>query len=512
MASLRSLRARRTSVIATLLAVLLALTACTPTPGTTTGSKLRSLTIGATLEPVTMDPSTQAGAGTPYVLLYNVYETLIKIDGEGTMKPLLATQWSASPDGKEYTFNLDPAARFASGAKVDADAVVKSIMRVAEGKPPVLKNLAEQMSVVEKAEAKDADTVVVTLKRPSNFWLYNMSQTAGIIYDPEHMDALPTTPAGSGPYAFVEHRKGESVKLERNANYWGTAPRFDEVTFRYYPDPNAMTTAMLAGQLDIISNLTVPSNLSQFSDTSRFTTLEGTTNGEIVLGFNHSKEPLKKLQVRQAIKYAIDRKALRDTVWNGHGALLGSMVPPSDPWFDEALVGAYPHDPKKAKQLLADAGYGNGLRLRLRVPTNVPYAPPAAQFIASQLAEVGITATVEPVEWSIWLEQVFGKGDYDLTIVSHVEPRDMAKFADPSYYWHYDNADFQRLIREADEGPAAEETDKMKQAASILSEDAAADFLWLLPQIAVTTPDISGFPENQTSLSIDLTTLASSKG
>ncbi len=477
--------------------------------GTPGGSSApaRTLTIGATASPNSMDPTTNSAAAIPQVLLYNVYETLVKLDSAGEIRPLLAAEWSVSTDRTVYTFKLQPSAKFASGAPVDAEAVVASIERVMtlDGITPVNKT---QMSVVKGAKAVDATTVEVTLNRPSNNWLYDMSQTAGVIIDPAGDADLATTPAGSGPYKLTEWLKGESVTLERNPDYWGTAPRFDKAVFRYFTDPTAQNSAMASGDLDIISNVTAPQALAQFEDESRFTIHEGTTNGEIVMGLNNARPALQDVRVRQAINYALDRQALMDTVWGGYGMLIGSMVPPTDPWYED-LSGTYPYNPEKARELLAEAGHANGLTLALRVPT-LPYATGSAQFIVSQLAEVGITVTVDELEFPArWIDEVMVKSNYDMTIVSHVEGRDIVKFADKNYYWHYDNPEFNKLVEEADTGTPEDQITKMREAAQLLADDAAACWLWLLPNLIVSRADLTGIQVNATSLSFDLTTIAS---
>ncbi|MDO5736739.1 MAG: ABC transporter substrate-binding protein [Propionibacteriaceae bacterium] len=489
-------------------AAALALTACS-SPETPAAGQPVVLSIGATLEPEGLDPAVVNGAGTPFVLLYNVYETLVRIDGEGAVRPLLARDYSTSDDGTVYTFNLDSSAKFSSGAPVTADAVVESLER-ARSAENVTSQIKSKMEPVASITAADDDTVEVTLTRPSNQWLYNLAGPAGIIYDPEGMDTLADQPAGSGPFQFEEWQTGQYVKLVQNDDYWGTDTRVDEVFFRYYADPNAMNTAMLSGQLDIISNLTVPQSIDQFSDTDKFTVTEGTTDGEVVLGFNHDNEALAKLPVRQAINHAIDRQALVDAVWGGKGKLIGSMVPPTDPWFED-LSDTYPFDQAKAKALLQEAGYESGLSLRLRVPNTVPYAPTAARFVAAQLAEVGITVQVDELDFASWLKEVYSAGDYDMSIIAHVEPRDISNFANPEYYWHYDNPDFAALIQDADEGPADEQVSLMKDAAQMLADDAAADWLFLLPNLVITTKEVSGLQKNATSLAFDLTTVATNR-
>jgi len=491
-----------------IVSVALVVAGCVGGGSRTTTKELR---VGATAVPDSMDPTTNSNAAIPQVLLYNVYETLVKLDGEGKIRPLLAKEWTVSNDGLTYTFSLQPDATFASGAPVDAAAVVSSIQRVQQD-PSVTPVNKAQMSVVAAASAVNATTVKVVLSKPSNSWLYDMTGSAGIIVDPANAGDLANSPAGSGPFVLKQWNKGTSVVLAKAPKYWGTPSLFDQVTFRYFGDANAMSTAMLSGDLDIVSNLTTPQALGQFSDTSKYQVIKGTTNGEIVLGFNDQKAPFTDVRVRQAICYAVDRKALMDAVWAGQGTLIGSMVPPTDPWYED-LSQTYPFDPAKAKDLLAQAGFAQGLTVNLQVPT-LPYATGAAQFIASQLKDVGITVNVSELDFpGTWIDQVMTRGDYDMTIIAHVEPRDIVKWADPAYYWHYDNSDFKNLIATADQTlDQAQYVSQMQQAAKLLATDAAGDFLWLLPSLIVAPPTITGIPANAVTESFDLTAIASKNG
>ncbi len=499
---------RRRSLAAFATVAMLAVAGCSGGAKSETVTT-HSLRIGATAEPQSMDPTTTAGAAIQQALLYNVYETLVKIDGEGKLKPLLAQTWQTSPDRLTYTFQLQPRAKFATGDPVDAAAVVANINRV-RTESKIFKG---QMAVVASATATDATTVTVKLTHPSQSWLYDMAQGAGIIADPKSFSTLSTKPVASGPFALGSWSKGQKVELTRNKDYWGTASRFDTVDFRYFADANAMSSAMLSGDLDIISDLTTPEALGKFSDASKYTVTEGTTNGEVVLGMNQGKggnPALQNVKVRQAINHAINRQALLDAVWGGKGSMIGSMVPPTDPWYED-LSKTYPYDPAKAKALLAEAGVKN-LTLRLRVPM-LPYAPSSAQFIQSQLKAVGITVVVEELDMARWLSDVFmGANDYDMTIVNHVEPRDIVKFADPAYYWHYNNPAFTKLVTDADQADDAKYIADMLAAGKLLATDAAADFLWLFPHIVVSKAEISGIIANQASPSFDVTTLASRNG
>jgi peptide/nickel transport system substrate-binding protein len=493
-------RISRRALLGGTAAIAVSAAACSGT--TTPTATPKTLSVGATLEPPTLDPTMSDAASIPQLLLYNVYETLVKMDSDGNIKPLLAERWDVSSDRTTYTFNLQQGAKFASGTAVDAAAVVAGIQRMMSSTSATIKS---QLAPIAAVSAKDSGTVVVTLTQPSIAWLYSMTSTAGMIVDPASTD-MATKPMGSGPFAFSTWTKGDSITLTKNTKYWGTPGRFDDVVFRYYVDPNAMITAMLSGDLDIISNLQAPQSLSQFGDTTKYTIVEGTTTGEVVMGFNHTNTALSNLKVRQAICYAIDRKALLSTVWAGHGQLIGTMSSPTEPYYED-LSNTYPFDPTKAKALLAEAGVTN-LSLRLRVPIT-KYATDSATFVQSQLKDVGITVTIEQLDFSRWLTEVFTNGDYDMTIVAHVEPRDLVKWANPKYYWHYNNPQLQALVKEADAGSTDDYVRLMKQASELLANDAAADWLFLLPNLVVTTSDVTGIGQNATSLSFDLTTIAS---
>lgn len=506
------MRTRRMfALVAMVVALLLTVSSCSRPEGGGGGAEdgdAKVLEVGATGEPAGMDMIKVDGAGTPFVLLYNVYETLVKLDVDKQPQPLLATEWQVSEDRLTYTFGIDANAKFSDGTPVDAAAVVHSFQRILDGdaKDAVLADFAP----LESAEAVDDHTVELHLSRPSNHFLLALSSTGGIIVNPNaDVASLNETPAGSGPYVLGAWEPGSHVTLERNQEYWGTPSHFDTVNFRYYADPNAMNTAMLSGQLDIVSNLTVPQSIEQFEDPERYTVLLGKSDGEVVLTYNHDNEALGKKEVRQALNHAIDRQKVLDAAWAGQGELIGSMVPPTDPWYED-LTDIASFDPELSKQLLADAGHESGLKLRLRVP-NLPYAPPAARSIQSQLRDVGVEVEVEELDFARWLDLVYVQGDFDMTIVAHVEPRDLNLYAREGNYANYSNPEFDELLAQADAGSDEEFVSKQQEAARMIAEDAVADWLFLLPNIIITKPDITGVQEDQTSLAFDVTAIASSR-
>lgn len=498
---------RRTllGVVGASVTAALGLSACTPGASgpMTPGPAMHTLVVGATAEPATMDPTAGPAAAVPQVMLYNVYETLVRIDAEGHLKPLLAQKYDLSDDRKTYTFTLNPAAKFASGAPVKASDVVANFERMRQSKVAMY---AAQMSLVTSVTAPDDATVVVTLSRPSNQWLYDITSTVGMVIEPAGFETLGTKTAGSGPMQLQSWTPRDSITLEKNPGYWGTPVRFDTVTFQYFADPNAMSAAMQAGELDVISNLQAPDGLSQFEDPEKFTILNGATSGEVVLSLNHATPALKDVRVRKAITMAIDRKKLLDVVWNGKGTLIGTMVAPTDPYYED-LANVTPYDPERAKALLKEAGVTD-LTLRFR-PAALPYATKATPVVAEMLNKVGIKTKVEEQQFpSRWVDTVYVKGDYDMSLVAHVEARDINSFTNPNYYWHYNSPEFNKLFLEADTASEEEFVPKMKAAARYLATDAAAVWLFSLPNLVVTKSTITGVPADARTLSFDVTTIA----
>jgi peptide/nickel transport system substrate-binding protein len=501
------------------LAAALVLTACSagsstnPPPdddegsGPTDEAPDEALVVGLVAEPASLDFTTTDGAAIPQALLVNVYEGLVELDQDGEIAPALAEEWDISDDGLTYTFTLVEGATFTNGDEFDADDAVFSIERVkSDDWVPTIK---AGMDVVDTAEATSPTELVVTLAQPSNDWLFRMTTRIGAMFSETGVDDLATTTVGTGPYTLDTWNRGDSIVLTRNADYWGEEPYFGEITLQYFDDGNALNNALLTDTIDVIGTVQAPESLAQFEGEEGLQIIEGTTNGEVVLSFNHRQPALQDPQVRQAIRQAIDKQALVDTCWAGYGELIGSHVPPTDPWYED-LTDIAPYDPDEARSLLEAAG-ASDLTLRLRLPT-LPYATSCGQSVASQLEEVGITVESDQLEFPAqWLQQVFTDYDYDMSMVAHVEPRDVqALFGNPDYYLGYDSPDVQAALAEADAGTPEEQVTLMQEVARMISEDAAADWLFLLPNLIVAEDDITGLPENAIGESFDLTRLARS--
>jgi peptide/nickel transport system substrate-binding protein len=484
------------------LAVLLAVSGCSAGSTASVSTGPDTLSVGFAAEPQNFDFTRTDGAAIPQALLYNVYEGLVKLDANGKIVPLLAKSWTISPDRRTYDFELRPGVTFSNGAPFTAADVKFSIERV---KTDWTISIKSKMDVVDHVDVVDPLHARVVLKKPSNGWLFDLTSRVGAMFSPTGMADLANKPVGTGPYVVAQRRRGDSIVLQQNPAYWGSKPAYKTVVLKYIKDPTALNNALLSNGIDVISTITAPDSIPQFETDTRFTVLQGTTNSEVVLSFNGARAPLNDVRVRQALTLAIDRKALLATAWANRGTMIGSMVPPTDPWYED-LSGYYPYDPARAKALLAQAGQSS-LSLRLRIP-NLSYAVSAAQVVASDLADIGVKVSIEPLDFpAVWLKQVFTDHDFDLSIVQHVEARDITTFGNPKYYWGYQSPQVQQLLAKADAGTQEEQTDDMKQVARTITADAAADWLFLFPNVVVAKKKVTGLARNQVSESFDLTGL-----
>ncbi|NKQ53356.1 ABC transporter substrate-binding protein [Amycolatopsis sp. K13G38] len=487
---------------ASALALLLVASGCSAGSTASVSGGPDTLAVGFSAEPANFDFTHTDGTAIPQALLYNVYEGLVKTDASGKVVPLLARSWTVSPDRRTYDFALQDGVRFSNGAPFTADDVKFSIERV---KTDWTISIKSKMDVVDHVEVVDPLHTRVVLKKPSNGWLFDMTTRLGAMFSPTGVADLANTPVGTGPYVVTQRRRGDSIVLQQNPAYWGRKPAYKTVILKYIKDPTALNNALLSNGIDVISTISAPDSIPQFENDNRFTVLQGTTNSEVVLSFNGKRAPLNDPRVRQALTLAIDRKALLETAWAGRGTLIGSMVPPTDPWYED-LSGYYPYDPARAKALLAQAGQAS-LSLRLRIP-NLSYAVSSAQVVASDLADIGVHVTIEPLDFpAVWLKQVFTDHDFDMSIVQHVEARDITTFGNPNYYWGYDNPTVRQLLAQADAGTEQEQIADMKAVASTITADAAADWLFLFPNVVVAKNKVTGLARNQVSESFDLTGL-----
>lgn len=464
-----------------------------------------SAVLGMVLEPTGLDPTTASAAAIGEIVHYNVLEGLTRIQMDGNVVPLLAESWRVSPDGKVYTFRLRRGVRFQDGEPFDAEDVRFSFERArAEGSTnKAKKSLFDTISAIA---TPDPATVVITLKQADGTFLFRLGESPAVILDPKSAARAATVPVGTGPYKLAEWKKGVSVTLTRwDGHRQPAAAKLRRVTFRFINEPAAQVAALLAGDVDGFPRFDLQS-AKRFRNDKRFTVAQGSTAGKGLLAINNKRKPFDDVRVRRALMHAIDRKAFIDGVLDGLARPIGSHAAPTDPGFID-LSGQYPYDPGRARALLHEAGVGTPLEVTLTLPPP-QYARKGGELIAAQLAAVGITAKIENVEWAQWLAGPF-KGQFDLTVINHVEPLDFMIYADPAYYFGYDSASFRELAaRHAAAADARQRLQLYGELQRKLAADAVNAYLFNPAQVAVARKGLVGLWSSSPIFANDLAALA----
>ena len=463
------------------------------------------ITVAIQLEPPNLDPTSGAAQAIDSVLYSNVFEGLTRFDGNGAILPGLAKDWSISKDGTVYTFNLHSGVTFHDGTEMDAEDVKFSLDRArAEDSTNAQKGLFAGISAVTVI---DPLTVEITLSQPNGNFLFNMAWGDAVIVAPESIANIASNPIGTGAFKFKDWIQGDRVELVRNEQYWGQAAALEAATFRFISDPTAAFAAVMAEDVDAFVVFPALENLPQFEADPRFQVTVGNTEGETILSTNNKVPPFDNLLVRKAIAHAIDRQAIIEGAMFGYGTPIGTHFAPHNPDYVDLRQNS-PYDPAKAKALLAEAGFADGFSTTLKLPPP-SYARRGGEIIASQLRQVGINAEITNLEWAQWIEEVFKAKDYALSIVSHTEPMDIGIYANPDFYFQYDNPEFQALMKELDAtADPAGRSALLAKAQEIISKDYVNGYLFELPAATVAKKDIRGLWVNQPTAAVDLTVVS----
>ncbi|MDE1150379.1 MAG: ABC transporter substrate-binding protein [Azospirillaceae bacterium] len=441
-----------------------------------------TLTLGLQLEPPGLDPTAEASAAIPQVVFPTVFEGLVHLGEGGRVEPLLATDWTVDPDGLRYVFHLRAGVRFQDGSPFDAEVVKFSLERAgADGSTNPQK---AALSHITQVDVLDPLTVAVRLKSPYGSLMQVLGWPAAVMVSPASAAGNVTHPVGTGPYTVADWQRGNALTLARNPAYWGAAPHLASVVLRFIADPAAATAALKAGDIQGFPAFPAPEAIADIKADPRFAVTVASSEGETLLALNNKRPPFDNVLVRRALSYAVDRQAVIQGAMFGYGDPIGSHYPPQNPGYVD-LTGLYPHDPARAKALLAQAGYPNGFTATIRV-LPLPYAKRAAEIIAAQLAEAGVKAVLQDVEWATWISQVYGQHDYDMTIVAHVEPMDYDIYGRDDYYFGYSNPAYKALLAKLD--ATVDEPARLALLGDIqrtLANDAVNVFLFEYPYFGV---------------------------
>lgn len=466
--------------------------------------KKNSVVIALTLEPPGLDPTANAASSIAEIVQYNLFETLTKINSDGSVSPLLAESWEVGTDLKTFTFKLRKNVRFHNGEPFNAETVKFSFERAAAEKST---NKDKRNFTGLRIQIVDPYTVTIVNEDVDPDFLFVLGQATSIMVEPKSVATNATQPVGTGPYLIGRWSKGASVTLTAWKDYRAARDiHIQRATFRFIPDSAAQVAALMAGDVDCFPRVS-PRSIAQFKSNPRFEVLVSGSRAKTIMAMNNARKPLNDVRVRRAIAAAIDRKAVIDGAAEGYGVPIGSYyVPTAFGYVD--TTGVNPFDLEKAKALLAEAGVKLPLTLTMTLPP-APYARQGGEIIAAQLAKIGIQVKLQNVEWAQWLSGTYGNKNYDLTIISHVEPFDLGNFAKPDYYWGYQSQQFNTLYDQIKRAPRpADRARLLGDAQRLIAQDSVHAFLYQPQWVTVAKKGLRGLWKDMPVFVNDLSALS----
>jgi peptide/nickel transport system substrate-binding protein len=472
--------------------------------------------VGQIAEPQSLDPHAVTAVN-DFRILVNVYDGLVRFaDGTLEVEPSLAESWEISEDGLTYTFQLRGGVAFHDGSPLDAEAVKFNFDRMLDEDHPFHNTgpfpLSFFFSAIEEVTAVDDLTVEFTLNEPFAPFLSNLAYPTGLIVSPaaveEHGADFGRNPSGTGAYRFAEWQSNQRVVITRNEDYWDGPPAPEAIVFRPITDANTRVAEMLSGGLDIMVEVP-PDSIAQFRDAPDFEVHEQAGPHLWFLILNMREGPFADQRVRQAANHAIDKQSLVTDVLQGTAEVAAGPIAPAFAWAYNDELQPYPHDPERARELLAEAGYdGEEVVFHVTEGGSGMLDPVAmGTAIQADLAAVGMNVRIETYEWNTFLGQVNpgleGKADMAQMAWMTNDPDTLpfltlrtAAFPEEGGFnsGYYSNPEVDELLNAAriatDQQERAELYRRMQE---IVHEDAPWVFVANWVQGAVTTSNIEGF-------------------
>ena len=373
-------------------------------------------------------------AGTTFDASANqIYNRLVEFKlGTTTIEPSLAESWVISPDGLTYTFKLRKGVKFQGNAKFkptrdfNADDVIFTFNRMGDAKNPYHKLQTGQTfgyyldmgldKIIDKVEKTDDNTVVFKLKRAEAPFLADLVMSFASIYSAEYADklqkagnmtALDTDPIGTGPFEFVSYQKDAVIRYKAFDAYWNGRPKLDNLIFAITPDSSVRYAKLKANECQVMS-YPKPADLAAMKADANINLISKPGMNIGYIGFNVEKKPFDNKLVRQALSMAIDKETILKTVYQGAGQTAKNAIPPTL-WSYNDKVQDYKYDPKKAKELLTQAGYKDGVEIEMwYLPVQRSYMPDGkrtGELIQADWAKIGVKVKLATYEWGEYLKR-----------------------------------------------------------------------------------------------------------
>ncbi|MGF6907469.1 ABC transporter substrate-binding protein [Fusobacterium sp. PH5-44] len=428
-------------------------------------------------------------SGSSEEITLNIYEGLLMPSDNGGLKNAIAESYTISEDGLEYTLKIRKGIKFHNGNDLDIKDVEFSLNRMS-GKDgsPLASSAFENIDTIK---VLDENTISITLKKQNVSFIYHL--TEAIVPD-ENKDTLSKIAIGTGPFKLTSYEKEQKIVMERFDDYWGEKAHLEKVEVLVTPNADAAFLKLISGEINFLQYV----NSERVNEIKDYNIKSSSQNMVQVMALNHKFEPFKDHRVREAINIGIDKEKIIDAVMNGYGEPLETHM---GPLMKELAIPKLntKRDIEKAKELLKEAGQEN-LSFTIKVPSNYSVHVNTAQIVVEQLKEIGVTANIETIEWATWLDDVYSKRNYEVTIVGltgKLDPDAVLKRYTSTYsknFFNYNNSEYDQLITEASVTFDNEKrADLYKQAEMILRDDNAAVYIMDIHNVVALKKGFGGY-------------------
>lgn len=459
--------------------------------GSTGGGTLVAAIAG---EPDQLDPH-NTSAYFSFQVLENVFDTLVEPDANLEMQPALAESWEVSEDQLTWTFDLREGVTFHDGSEFTAEDVVYSYNRIIDNE---LGN-AYRFGAVESIEAPDESTVVINVASPSPNLLSSIGGFKGMaIVSEENVESgeIQNNPIGTGPFSLESYASGDSIMLKSNPDYWGGAPEIGGITFRFISEGTTALAGLTSGDVDWTDSIP-PQQVASLEADEQVEVGKVPSSDYWYIAMNQDHEPFGDVRVRQAVAYALDREAITQAATFGNATVNQLAIPEQSVWYTE--YSKYSQDLDQARALLEEAGVED-LTMSMMVTTQYPQTVTAAQVIASQLAEIGITLEIRTLDFATWLDEQ-AQGNFDslmLGWLGNIDPDDFYynqhHSEGSSNAQGYSNPEVDALLEAGRTETDTEERQAIyDEAAAMIADDASYIYLYNPDVVQAWNPDVEGY-------------------
>lgn len=447
----------------------------------------------------------------------NMFNYLLTNEGEEGFKPDLAESWE-NVDDKTWSFKLKEGVKFHNGEDLTADDVKYTLERIA--KDDTLLEHGNYNQIQEVKVVGDYEFEIIT-KNPEPALLNRLSRLGSAILPKDYIETegwevFLEQPVGTGPYKFKEWKKDDRLTLEANTEYFGEAPKWDEVVFRSIPEDSTRVSELLTGGVDVAVNIP-PTDVERINSTDGVSVVQSPTQRVMMFTLRTDEGSVTgDPKVREAIDLAIDKQAIVDSLLEGAGTVTRTRVTPGNIGANEDLYGKSLYDPEKAKQLLEEAGHADGFELALSAP-NGRYLKDkeTVELVTAMLSEVGITVNLELMEWSAFNQKYQEKGFGEMFYIGYGNSMFDASLAldrltteEAAGESDYNNPEVNDLLLAAEQNMNAEErAQQYQKAQELIAEDRPQIYMFQLDAITGINDRLNFEPRLNEMFYVDSITL-----